>query len=63
MVPLGNGDEFEMFRIPIVNPAEPVAWVFVSVTETTNGYVPPPEAVPEIVPVAGPRVRPGGKLP
>jgi hypothetical protein len=52
-----------MFRMPIVYPAEPIAWLLVSVTETTNGKVPPPEAKPEIVPVVGPSVKPGGKLP
>ncbi len=35
--PLGSGGEFDMFRIPIVNPAEAVCWVRKSITVTTNG--------------------------
>ena len=35
--PLGSGDVFEMFRMPIENPAVAVCWDFRSITVTTNG--------------------------
>ena len=35
----------------------------ISVTNTKKGYVPATVGVPEIVPVAGPQISPGGKEP